>query len=349
MAPLVQQRSHWLFLAAFIAASCSSSKSATPSDRADAAVGDGDGDGHGDGDGNGQGDGDAQPQRDAGPGRIPGAACGYEGRGKVLEVASGIALCMPPTLCIPETCPPGLGECVDGECVYKAGYQGVSTVPEAWATQYCDLSSNGCNGVSQLEPPATTAMKVAASTGHPLCAGADASDTCVGIVASPPMMVGNSETAIDPSTGKPAALWGLGMTEATGLCYAITGPGGSALVAVTDRCGGYCRCAGGEYAECGACVNAADAQVKCPCVGAAPPLYDACCVRGEPVLCGPRPADDNLGQCDWCASNNHPHFDLDDATFAHVCGSEKDRGSCRLSKAQFVKCGEPDSRWPANR
>jgi hypothetical protein len=308
--------------------------------------GDGDHGSHGDGDTSTPGDGDAA--HDAGT-VTPSDHCGYKNLGSVLEVTSDIVLCLPESTCLPETCPPGLGECVDGKCVFKGAYKGLKTMPEAWVTQYCDLSTGGCSGVSQLEPPPTTADKLASDKNLPLCMSASAGEKCVGIVASPPMMIGNSEIAKDPKTGKALALWGLGLTEASGLCYELTGPGGSALVAVTDRCGGYCKCGGGAYNECGACVDADDMQVKCPCVGAAPPLYDACCVRGEPILCGPKPADDPLAFCDWCASNNHPHFDLDDATFNHICGSEKDKGSCKLSKAKFVKCREPDPAWPANR
>ncbi len=272
------------------------------------------------------------------------------GQGKVLDVAADIRLCLPPTVCAPETCPHELGDCVNGECVFKAGYLGLATLPEAWATKYCDLNAGTCNGVSQIQPPLTTATQLSSGTGYPLCAGASAGETCVGIVASPPMMVGNSEITKDPATGDYAALWGLGLTEATGLCYEISGPGGSALVAITDRCAGYCRCDGkSDYEECGACVNSADLHPTCPCVAPVPPLYDSCCVRGEPLLCGARPADDALAQCDWCASNNHPHFDLDDATFAHVCGAEADKGSCQLSKAKFVECRAPEASWPPNR
>ena len=70
----------------------------------------------------------------------------------------------------------------------------------------------------------------------------------------PPMMAGNSQLAIDPATGTKVPLWGLGMTAASGLCYQITGVGGTAIVAITDRCGGYCECGSG-FNECGDCIN----------------------------------------------------------------------------------------------
>ncbi len=266
--------------------------------------------------------------------------CGYEGTGTVLEVTPDIVLCMPETVCAPETCPPDLGTCIGGECVFNAGYEGVATYPEAWATRYCALLSGGCNGVSQLNPPDVTASMVGAAMGYPLCANATGGEAaCVGIVASSPMVVGNSEETVDPDTGNLSGEWGLGYTEPSGLCYEVTGPGGTAIVASTDRCGGYCTCNGSAVQECGPCINAEDMTPNCACVGPVPGLFEDCCGMGCPTL-------DN--QCDWCASNNHPHFDLDDATFNWVCGDEAIQGSCQLSVARFVECLEPNEDWPPN-
>lgn len=264
--------------------------------------------------------------------------CGYQGRGTPLTVSSSIALCLPPVTCTAEVCPPALGDCVNGACVFHAGYAGVATLPEAWATYYCTLSTGGCNGVTQLEPPATTAQRIATARGIPLCEGAPSGTAnCVGIAAAPPMVVGNSQEATDPATHQLVADWGLGLTEASGVCYQLTGPGGSAIVALTDRCGGYCKCAGSGFQECGPCVNATDMATNCPCVGTAPPAFSACCGNGcsEPVN----------AECDWCASNNHPHFDLDVGTFNLLCASLAGNGSCQLSAVQPVSCLDP-SGWP---
>ena len=58
--------------------------------------------------------------------------------------------------------------------------------------------------------------------------------------------------------------------------------------------------------------------------------------------------DDNCStqQCDWCAANNHPHFDVDDDTFNHLCGDQALKGSCQLTKANFVACFTPRADWP---
>ncbi len=259
---------------------------------------------------------------DAGPG------CGYQNMGAPLQVSPSIALCMPPVVCNAETCPPPLGSCVSGKCVFGAGYQGVATLPQAWATYYCALSTGGCHGVTQLEYPEVTAANIGAALGKPLC-DQTATDGCIGIAASSAMVVGNSQLAVDPTTQMQVTDWGLGLTEASGLCYRITGPGGSATVALTDRCGGYCKCNGSGFEECGPCVNAASMEPNCPCVGTAPSLYTACCGQGCPTL---------QAECDWCASNNHPHFDLDTGTFNWVCGADSVNGSCQLTSVGYVPC-----------
>lgn len=151
------------------------------------------------------------------------------------------------------------------------------------------------------------------------------------------MVVGNSQEAKDPATGTYAKLWGLGYTEASGLCYELVGPGGTVVVALTDRCGGYCKCNGSGYQECGPCVSAPDMAPHCACVGSVPGLFADCC-----GLNCPTPTKAN---CDWCASNNHPHFDLDTAGFNALCGSQATNGSCKLSQVQFFNCLNPKP-WP---
>jgi len=279
---------------------------------------------------------DGSPQPDSGI--ETGHGCGYKATGRVLKVTSTIELCMPQTVCTAETCPPGLGDCTKGRCVFKSGYKGVETLPEAWATHYCDLGKGGCHGVTQIDFPEVNASKIATAIGAPLCDGAPTSaKKCVGIAASSPMIVGNSQEARDPTTGKIVALWGLGYVEASGLCYELHGPGGIVIAALTDRCGGYCKCNGSDYQECGPCVNAVDMAPHCACVGSVPGLFGQCCGRGCPTT---------KANCDWCASNNHPHFDLDTAAFDKLCGAQAINGSCRLSKVTFFKCTTPNASWP---
>lgn len=265
-----------------------------------------------------------------------GVGCGYNNTGRLVHVADSIDVCLPTTSCTSEVCPPPLGACVAGQCVLKAGYKGVQTWPEAWVTYYCTLSLGGCNGVTQVAKTEDTAAKLSTLVGAPLCEGAKAGTACVGIAASSPMMVGNSQLALDAATGAQVRPWGLGLSEASNVCYKLAGPGGEAYVALTDRCGGYCKCNGSAYKECGDCVNATDMVPNCPCVGTAPGVADACC-GADCATTAPA--------CDWCASNNHPHFDLDLGTFNHLCGDGAVRGSCKLTVVQPFACPLGVS-WP---
>jgi hypothetical protein len=181
-----------------------------------------------------------------------------------------------------------------------------------------------------------TAKGIASTTGLSLC-GPSVTSECVGIAAAPPMMSGNSQVAIDSQTGMQIKNWGLGLTEASGLCYELTAVGGQkAIVALTDRCGGLCDCGGQTMLECGSCVNAPDLHPDCPCVGTAPPLYSGCCGQG---------CASSMPVCDWCASENHPHFDLDNATFNYLCQADAVRGSCQLASVRFFHCFNPTT-WP---
>lgn len=230
------------------------------------------------------------------------------------------------------SCPGG----VDGECVYKTGYEGLRTFPEAWATWYCELTDGGgCQGTLEV---ATKDFKEAAQAalGIPYCYK-DTSTQCLGVVAFSPLMGGNSRLAKDGS-GVPIATWGLGLTPASGLCYEIEGmTGKTAVVAVVDRCAGYCDCGNGME-ECGNCLLAGfqgsqDATPSCPCVGTVPSMGadgDTCPLQQT---------------CDWCMTNSHPHFDLDIHTFNHICDTDAIQGSCRIRTVKPVKCMEPTT-WP---
>ena len=294
--------------------------------QAETSAGDGDGDGDST---SGDGDGDGDPD-----------ACGYQDQGTRTIIGDDIELCLPPTICNLETCPADLGTCVgglEGECVFHEGYEGLATLPEAWATWYCDLET-GCLGTLEyvtwdVRDQVRDYLEI------PTCYE-DSSGTCLGIVAFSPMMGGNSRLAKNAEGGA-LAEWGLGLTPATGECYEVTGKTGKkAVVAVTDRCAGYCACdeAREEFQECGNCLLSVGQEPDavtpgCPCVGDIAAMGDAgLACPGEQT-------------CDWCMSNNHPHFDFDLHTFNHLCDDEAIQGSCELASVRIVECMEPTT-WP---
>ena len=264
----------------------------------------------------------------------------------ILTVSPTISVYIPYQVCRPENCPPSVATCdtKTNTCVPIAGsgWTRLTTWPQATVTNYCTLTTTGCQGVTQIQTPYTTATTVGKNLGYPLCAS-DNSVTCVGIVASPAAMVGNSQEATDPSTGTFVKNWGMGLTEASGVCYKLVGPGGATvIVATTDRCGGYCTCsAQSSKAECGPCVNAADLAPGCPCAGTVGTEYSSCC--GLDKYCPGNAKVD--AECDWCAAQAHPHFDLDTDTFNAVCGSQAGDGSCILASAHPIQCMTPLA-WP---
>jgi len=82
--------------------------------------------------------------------------------------------------------------------------------------------------------------------------------------------------------------------SACGQCWALTGPGGTKNIQVTDCCAGY-------------------------------PGKPSCLSSNDPY-------------CDWCAANDHQHFDLDWDSFVTVCGGQVNAGNCRISKAVRISC-----------
>ena len=261
------------------------------------------------------------------------------GPNSILKQIGDYKVCLPKTTCNSETCPPGLCTCINGVPVFNNGYEGIASYPKAMSTYYCELSSGGCHGVTQNRFPEVNAAEIADNFGLQLCDPSDANNNCVGIAASSPMVVGNSQLATD-SEGKFVSLWGQGMTEYTGVCYEITGPSGKkAIVALTDRCGGYCTCKGSKPQECGPCVNAPDMKPNCPCVGTVPGMYDKCCGLG---IYG---CPNTEQACDWCSSNNHPHFDLDTNTYNHLADGQGENGSIVLQNVRPIKCMSPLN-WP---
>lgn len=260
-----------------------------------------------------------------------------------LVINDDITICLPQTICAPETCPPQLGKCIsNSQCLFLNDYKGIQTFPVPYATYYCQLNAGGCHGVTQNNFPEINAVQIASNLKMTVCDNVEPNvsiDGCVGVAASSPMVVGNSQETKD-SNGHIIYLWGQGMTEYTGICYELIGLSNKkVVVALTDRCGGYCTCQGIGPQECGPCINALDMQPNCPCVGFVPGLFTNCCGLS------------NYGcelteqTCDWCSSNNHLHFDLDIATYNYVSDGQGALGSIVLKSVRPVTCMTPLD-WP---
>ena len=219
----------------------------------------------------------------------------------LLVISANITVYVPWFYCLAENCPSPFGTCnrTSNTCEYIAPYMGLATYPEAFATHYCTLEPGGCVGVTQINPPYTTAGYIASNWSIPICQDMTTPETCVGIHASPSRQNGNAQTAVYVNNGSAVTNWGMGLTEASGVCFRLTGATGKqVIVAQTDRCGGYCECGSTQptFEECGPCVNAANLTPNCPCVGTVLDLYPTCC--GLSIYSCPA----TEVKCDWCAS-----------------------------------------------
>jgi hypothetical protein len=275
----------------------------------------------------------------------------------IQKISDTVSIYRPKVECTPVTCMKSLGgRCrPDGTCEYGSRrsaspangrpYQPFTAYPHAMATHYCGLEAGGCSGA--IGDPRPTIARIRkgllagdapqAPPGGPVTAA-----TRFGVTANPPLMIGNSADGVSLLTGKPVGASYQGASAVSGVCYDVKGPGGRAILIAGDRCGGYCLSGCGAHGagaeECGPCVSAVTGEPtpNPPCVGTVPGLYPAC--RGESVYgCDPPVLQD----CDWCASQNHPHFDLDDSTYARVCGAAGGVGSCELTEVTPFRCAEP--------
>ena len=208
------------------------------------------------------------------------------------------------------------------------------------ATYYCALNTGGCNGVMGTTIPAqSVAAQVVTSQGKPFCYTQNTVD-CVGIAAVPPIMMGNNQITANTYPYTPKTPWGSGLSPASGYCYKLTSSSGlSVYVAITDRCGGYCSCPskGTGIGECGGqCIGytwppVADLTPNCQCRGSANTI-STCSTQQN---------------CDWCAANDHPHFDLDTDSFNRICGAAGSAGSCSIaSVTPIANCVPKNGAWP---
>jgi hypothetical protein len=216
------------------------------------------------------------------------------------------------------------------------------------ATNYCDLESGGCSGAlgdprDFINNVKNCVMKGTSPESPPY--GPVDANTRFGVTANPPIMIGDSAESYDLINNKQVSTSYQGSTPYSGICYDVKGPAGRAILVPYDRCAGYCKEGCGKTPvnpntgnlECGSCLQSPDFKPKpnCPCVGKTP-ANSECCGKTD---YGCETTD---GQCDWCASQNHPHFDLDGITFNTVFDDKAiQRGSGELTSVAPFKCIVP--------
>jgi hypothetical protein len=255
-----------------------------------------------------------------------------------------ITVFVPRQLCTPDNCPQDLGTCLYNQCIFKNGYNGMRTMPKAYATiSGCSLANNNCDGVAKnifSVSNVVTDMVTRLPGSLAACPGSTSfSGECIGVAGVNPSLFGDA-----PGYAIYQKSWGLGLSPASGMCYKLTGYNNNvAYLAVVNRCSGMCSCPSRGFpnpVNCGNCIGTnyftdliPDIKPNCQCMGTASNSISTCATP------------QTMAACDWCAANKHPHFNIDTAAFQHVCGPLT-LGRCEIMKVEVVpNCVTKNPYW----
>lgn len=231
--------------------------------------------------------------------------------------------------------------------------------PQLTCTYYCDLGLNdptsyyGCSGAIGAPKKFVQDVKKWLIDNNKLSPSGTkiTADSVFGVGAAPPLMMGNSPFSYTTPSSTDSTYQG--QTNNSGVIYEIRTSGKVAFVLLIDRCAGYVHGAGTSSGKCGKgtlkfgcdltgttdvvhakeggeCLeewnkdpSSTDIRPMCPCVGSVKGVDNAkggqCCGKGDDC-CGKGNA---YADCDWCASNNHPHIDLDIDVYNHLSSDQK--------------------------
>jgi len=235
------------------------------------------------------------------------------------------------SLALAQECGPqgGGASCSDGNCCSQYGWCGTSS---AYCGSGCQPSYGSCQCGSQAGGVTCSELGYGGccsqygwcGTGSAYC-GSGCQSGCSG--GPPP----------PPPPSKPLwATWYCELSDPSscniGACgYTLTGPpcpgcGIVALNPVIYDSGSSCEYQGPACGQCWYLTGPG---------GSVTVMVTDCCA-GYPgaVSC----LVDRVNGCDWCASGDNWHYDLDEASFNTVCGSLASSGACQLSNAYIVSC-----------
>jgi len=213
----------------------------------------------------------------------------------------------------------------------------VDTIPVVSTTQYCDMSTAGCSC-------GNVACNIQATPAYLKHAKLD------GVAAIPPRMYGTWSDRGDQCISN------------RNICYELTNADGKVFtIGVVGRCGGYVQCVSadeGVMKKLKKEYKAVEVLNQSAVTGAVGADANACLTSEGYITAGTTPscavtnfakdawnvdkcydpdAKDNKGSnIDWCASNLHPHFDMDLALQNKFCGPGA--GTCNAKHVKAVLC-----------
>jgi len=207
----------------------------------------------------------------------------------------------------------------------------------ATLTWYCDLGvtdggGEGCAGMcigSMLD----------ITTGGMWNLGAALPPGVRGVAAINPTLFGERRTGSDQSPLGNFVSHGKGC----GKCFRLSAGERSRVIMVVDRCAGGCKKRKGKSECLGPnSEHPYDYNDQIECMHCFPQYPE----RG-PI--NPLPSAINVEShgafqpVDWCAQNDHPHFDVDKGTARFLCGLGQD--TCTIDTWEEVQCGAVQANW----
>lgn len=279
----------------------------------------------------------------------------------IVTIAPNISIYLPRIETTPDTCLTSLGGTALNEsyCSWTGSYKPWNT-RQAFATSYqCSNGNIQCPFIlGDPTPVFTAAQQYSIGKIGPL--GSITASTIFGYVALPPMMIGNyrgtaSNANPNSFTSNPIISSNQGTTSISTLCYDVQGVNGARAILIAGyRCAGDCftdisgtTCTNSSNQllnDCSLCAeNSANTiQPGPPCIGSVGDLYPSCYGNG-PYCTGPNQG--NGDPCEWCSSQNHPHFAIVDSNninrpvLTQICGfDDAANGVCQLNFVQPFQC-----------
>jgi hypothetical protein len=200
---------------------------------------------------------------------------------------------------------------------------------------YCGTTSDYCGPGCQSGPCTSSSSSSGSSSSGSSSSGSGSSATgsatsSLGWVAGAEAIATFYCSLSNPTASLPACYQPSGYADCYILVNSISGIGICANNPLLFSQGALTVCKWNQ-ANCGTCY-----QLNGPSGSATVVVTDCCAGYTGSCQC----ADGcKAGNCDWCAANEHNHFDLDYDSFVAVCGSNGvNDGNCVLKSVDIVTC-----------
>jgi len=207
--------------------------------------------------------------------------------------------------------------------------------PAAVLTWYCDLNSgqgdgSGCAGmcIGSMQDMATGNMwKLTDNLPYGVR----------GVAAVNPTFFGERKTGSNQSPLGNYVSHG----KACGKCMRLTKGKKDRTVLVVDRCAGGCKKMAEQESCAGTNHTNIDLERQVECTHCFPQFPEHGQINPLPSGVVPE-ARGQFQSVDWCAQNDHAHFDVDRGTIEYLCGKDE---TCTIDDWEEVECSALEGNW----